>query len=146
MCEVSSLYVKRKSSYRAETVKRLKSKFDLDLCPFDPKFNRGAPQVMVITCMPQGNELSRRNGKKFEVQIWPWPLDPKINRGPPWVMINTCVKYHIIACFISRGIISIPSLKSIVLSVLHSPVRGCTSLGNTNILTDRYVQSNTRAA
>ena len=31
-------------------VKSLKSKFDLDLQPFDPKFNRGPPLVIVNTC------------------------------------------------------------------------------------------------
>ena len=43
ICEVSSLHVKRKWNYGAETVQSLKSEFDLDIWPLDSKIHRSPP-------------------------------------------------------------------------------------------------------
>ena len=69
MCEVSSLYVKRKWSYRSEMVKMvksLKSEFDLDLWPIDPKINRSPSQVMVNTSVKYHYCMLKING----VMVW----------------------------------------------------------------------------
>ena len=87
-------HVKRKSSYRAKNVKSLKYKLDLDLwTPKSIEVLLGSWSTHVwsiINVCHKEIELTCRNYKKFEVQIWPWPLNPKINRGPPRVMVNTC--------------------------------------------------------
>ena len=55
MCEVSSSYAKRKSSYRAETVKRPNMTLT-----FGPKLNRGPHQVMVNTSVKYHHCKSKR--------------------------------------------------------------------------------------
>ena len=64
MCEVSSLYAKRKWSYCAETVKSLKSKYDLDL--LTPKSIEFFLWVMVNTCVKYHHCISK--GKRVIVQ------------------------------------------------------------------------------
>ena len=84
MCEVSSLYAKRKWSYRVEMEKTLKSKCDLDLWPFDLKINRGPPWVMVNTCVNSKVsslyvkrkssypvEMVQSLKSEFDLDLWP---------------------------------------------------------------------------
>ena len=100
ICDVSSLYAKRKLSYCLRRVKSSKSKYDLDLLPIDLKIDRGPSRVMVNTYVKYHHcnnvcqkemLLSCGNGKKFIIHIWPWPLT-YYERGPRQVMVNTCVK------------------------------------------------------
>ena len=101
MCEVSSLYDKRKPSYYATTMIDSNSKFDLGLWPIDPKITRGPSLVMATTCVKHQvcvkkvKELLCRNNTRFKFQIQ-MILDPKINGGPFQVMANTYVKHHLV--------------------------------------------------
>ena len=67
MCEVSSLYAKRKWNYHAETVKSLKSITSRDLWPFDPKIS----VVMVNTCVKDHRCSSKGKGVVQKVlKVW----------------------------------------------------------------------------
>ena len=65
------------SGYHVETMQSLKTKYDLALCSFDPKINRGPSQVEVNTfvkyhyCVKSKWSCGAETVKKFKVQILP---------------------------------------------------------------------------
>ena len=75
MCEVSSMDFKRNWSYSAETVKSLKSEFDLDLLTLKSiEVFLGMWLIhllSIINVRKKEKELLCRNGNKFKDRTWP---------------------------------------------------------------------------
>ena len=69
MCEVSSLYVKLKISYRVEIVKSLKSKFDLLTQNQKRSPSCDCQHMCEVSAMYATRKWSYANGKKFEVNL-----------------------------------------------------------------------------
>ena len=101
ICEVSLLYAKNKWIYHVETIKSVKTKYDLVLWSFDAKnpyrsFSDRHEYICEVSILYAKSKWScdAETVKKFKVQIWPLTFWPKINRGPPQVKVNIYVKYH----------------------------------------------------
>ena len=102
MCEVSSLYVKRKWDYLAETGTKFKSEFDLDVWTsksIEVLLGSWSTHVLSIITLCQKvmdpschGEIMQTSKYKFDLDLW--LFDPKIYGGLALVMGHKCMTYH----------------------------------------------------